>query len=157
MVKAFTVVELIFIIVIIGILSSIALPKLNATRDDAKINSIISTTKNIINNSKAFYSAKGEKQWNVANIYSVTNKSLFTDSSCLSQITNTTKVLSDGSSGTFYICDNRDNIVKLDFNKSHLVVSPTNINTTVAKGVRNSSSFKSIAHPHRLSGIAVSK
>lgn len=33
---AFTMIELIFIIVIIGILSSIAIPRLNVTRDDAK-------------------------------------------------------------------------------------------------------------------------
>ncbi len=35
--KAFTMVELIFVIVIIGILASIAIPKLVATRDDAKV------------------------------------------------------------------------------------------------------------------------
>ena len=35
--KAFTMVELIFVIVIIGILSAVAVPKLMATRDDALI------------------------------------------------------------------------------------------------------------------------
>lgn len=35
--KAFTMVELIFVIVIIGILSAIAIPKFAATRDDAQI------------------------------------------------------------------------------------------------------------------------
>ena len=35
--KAFTVIELIFVIVVIGILSAIAIPKLAATRDDAQI------------------------------------------------------------------------------------------------------------------------
>ena len=35
--KAFTMVELIFVIVVIGILAGIAIPKLAATRDDAKI------------------------------------------------------------------------------------------------------------------------
>lgn len=35
--KAFTMVELVFVIVIIGILSAVAIPKLAATRDDAII------------------------------------------------------------------------------------------------------------------------
>ena len=35
--KAFTMIELIFIIVIIGLLASVALPKLMATRDDAEV------------------------------------------------------------------------------------------------------------------------
>lgn len=35
--KAFTIVELIFVIVIIGLLAGIAIPKFTATRDDAKV------------------------------------------------------------------------------------------------------------------------
>lgn len=35
--KAFTMIELVFVIVVIGILSAIAIPKLAATRDDAEI------------------------------------------------------------------------------------------------------------------------
>ncbi len=38
--KAFTMIELIFVIVIIGILSAVAIPKFAATRDDAKIAAI---------------------------------------------------------------------------------------------------------------------
>ena len=41
--KAFTMVELIFVIVVIGILSAIAIPKLAATRDDAVITKAIAT------------------------------------------------------------------------------------------------------------------
>jgi len=41
--KAFTMMELVFVIVVIGILASIAIPRLNATRDDATITKAKST------------------------------------------------------------------------------------------------------------------
>jgi general secretion pathway protein G len=41
--KAFTMIELVFVIVVIGILASIAIPKLAATRDDAEITKAIAT------------------------------------------------------------------------------------------------------------------
>ena len=41
--KAFTMIELVFVIVVIGILSAIAIPKFAATRDDAVITKAITT------------------------------------------------------------------------------------------------------------------
>lgn len=41
--KAFTMIELIFVIVVIGILAAIAVPKMAATRDDATITKTIAT------------------------------------------------------------------------------------------------------------------
>ena len=41
--KAFTMIELVFVIVVIGILSAIAIPKLAATRDDAEIAKAVAT------------------------------------------------------------------------------------------------------------------
>ncbi len=47
--KAFTMVELIFVIVIIGILAAVAIPKLAATRDDAKVSSRANMVANAVN------------------------------------------------------------------------------------------------------------
>jgi len=41
--KAFTMIELIFVIVVVGILAAIAIPKLAATRDDAVITKALAT------------------------------------------------------------------------------------------------------------------
>ena len=45
--KGFTMIELIFVIVILGILAAVALPKLAATRDDAKLSSLVESISNI--------------------------------------------------------------------------------------------------------------
>ena len=55
----FTMIELILIIIIIGILASIALPKLSATRDDAKLSTTVRSMSICIRDASAYYTATG--------------------------------------------------------------------------------------------------
>jgi type II secretory pathway pseudopilin PulG len=52
-------IELIFVIVIIGILAAVAIPKLAATRDDAKLAAKKANTKTCINDLVSAYTATG--------------------------------------------------------------------------------------------------
>ena len=58
--KGFTMIELIFVIVILGILAAVAIPKLNATRDDAEIAKAASNFSTVISDITSYYTAKGK-------------------------------------------------------------------------------------------------
>jgi len=55
----FTMIELIFVIVILGILAAVAIPKLAATRDDAKLATARSNLATCITDMGALYTAAG--------------------------------------------------------------------------------------------------
>jgi len=56
----FTMIELIFVIVILGILAAVAVPKLAATRNDAKVSAEVASAKQTLNNLAAEYTSQGE-------------------------------------------------------------------------------------------------
>ena len=66
--KGFTMIELIFVIVILGILASVAIPRLAATREDAEISATVANLRTLVSDASAYYTAKGEfpanTKWN---------------------------------------------------------------------------------------------
>lgn len=55
----FTMIELIFVIVILGILAAVAIPKLAATRTDAEVSKIATSAATLVNELGTFYTAQG--------------------------------------------------------------------------------------------------
>ncbi len=55
----FTMIELIFVIVILGILAAVAIPKLAATRDDAKLSKEIANARTCVSDAASYYTAQG--------------------------------------------------------------------------------------------------
>ena len=69
--KGFTMIELIFVIVILGILAAVAIPRLAATRDDAEITKTISNTALVVRDMTSYYTAQGHFDKTAANMTNV--------------------------------------------------------------------------------------
>jgi type II secretory pathway pseudopilin PulG len=94
-------IELIFVIVIIGILAAVAIPKLSATRDDAKISNIIANSRTFIGDLGQYYTAQGQSVWDAnGSVTAATNVNLF-GSGCSALDVNSTVI----SPNTFELCD----------------------------------------------------
>ena len=65
--KAFTMIELILIIVVIGVLAAVAIPRISATRDDAVLVKTMAEIRTAIEEINAYYISQGKLALDTAN------------------------------------------------------------------------------------------
>lgn len=144
--KAFTMIEVIFVIVIIGILASVAIPKLAATRDDAEITDILVKTKILIKDISSFYTAKGKAQYQTAPSQEITNIPLSLHNDCHSVGTGANSF----KGKTLWLCVNGIPVLKVGSNDAGLdeyfTLTASNTNTTEARLLKANKVFKSFTN-----------
>ena len=107
--KGFTMIELIFVIVILGILASVAVPRLASTREDAEISATVANLRTLVSDASSYYVANGtfKPKGKQANWRDVTNVPL----------RDSTKALVQGTTGTTtaaYLSASGTNCIKIE-------------------------------------------
>ena len=157
--SGFTMIELVFVIVILGILASVAIPKLAATRDDANIVKATAELSNMITDMGAFYTAKGSFETEVAgsldgNTSKMTNVKL-TDNATPPVLVEIIKV--DASTSAYYT-DVRQGQPCLEIKLSNedgnvSIINVPGVTSVFCKGIQKSA--KSLIKTHSFGGSSI--
>ena len=152
----FTMIELIFVIVILGILAAVAIPKLSATRDDAKISKMVTNVSTLVSDAGNYYTSQGSTNWNAAgtHVNDVTNVQLYTDQKGANSADATT-----WTGQTFYLVEspgaaaNSDCVKITTANDGNITIADGASASTVCTAVKNQ--IKSMKKTYSYGGTGV--
>jgi len=136
-------IELIFVIVIIGILAAVAIPKLAATRDDAKISNIIANARTALGDFQSYYYSRGNSNWRSSTIDQVTSALL--ETACgIPVVTGITQI----SETTFVLC--HDDVICLSFetiDEGNLTITDGTVGTDmICEEVKVATAIRSLSN-----------
>lgn len=114
--RAFTMIELIFVIVVLGILAGVAIPKLAATRDDATLAAMRANLATIMTAVQTQHGADliaGNSAWKTLNFTTTKNESTDTHYNLSSLLSKPMKINADCSKTRNGFCGGGDNTVTI--------------------------------------------
>jgi len=138
--KGFTMIELIFVIVILGILAAVAIPKLTATRDDAQVARGASNIATAVQDIGAYYTARGS----FGNLQDMTNVEFDNDGNITSAAN---KVHFEDSTGQDCIG------IYVSATDGNLTVTSESNSTSVCQGINTA--VKDLVKVHQFGGSGV--